>query len=80
MQVIFGMIIGICIGGFAGVVLMCVIQINKKDAVATIKMFEGAAEHEREIAIKEKQDVNYINGMSRIMALFRTFFEEELDQ
>lgn len=79
MQVIIGLIIGLIIGGCIGVSLMCVIRINKKDAVTTIKMFEGVAEHEREIAIKEKQNVNYINGMSAIIFLFKRYFEEELN-
>lgn len=79
MQVIIGLIIGLIIGGCIGVSVMCVIRINKKDAVETIKMFESAAEHERETAIKEKQDVNYINGMSVIISLFKRYFEEELN-
>jgi gas vesicle protein len=29
MQVIIGIFIGICIGGFAGVVLMCMFQVNR---------------------------------------------------
>lgn len=79
MQFIIGLIIGLIIGGCSGVSLMCVIRINKKDALATIKMFEGAAEHERETAVKQKQDVNYINGMSVIISLFKRYFEEELN-
>jgi hypothetical protein len=76
---IIGLIIGLIIGGCIGVSVMCVIRINKKDALATIKIFEGAAEHEREIAIKQKQDVKYINGMGVIISLFKKYFEEELD-
>lgn len=73
------MILGMFIGGFVVLVLMCAIQVNRtNDAVTTLKQCESALEHERVIAIKEKKSIDYINGMSRAVGLFKAFYEEEL--
>lgn len=74
-----GVIIGMMIGGFIGMSLMCLVRINKRDAVTVVKKFEGAIEHERVAAIKEKKNKDYIDGMTRIIMLFRNFFSEELE-
>lgn len=68
------------IGGFVVLVIMCAIQINRiNDAVTTVKQCESALERERVIAIKENRSTEYINGMSRVIKLFRAFYEEELE-
>lgn len=75
-----GVIIGMMIGGFIGMSLMCLVKVNKKDIVKEVKMFESAIEHERVAAIKEKKNKDYIDGMTRIIMLFRNFFSEELEE
>lgn len=68
------------IGGFVVLVIMSAIQVNRmNDAVKTVKQCESALEHERVIAIKENRSIEYINGMSRVIGLFKTFFKEELE-
>lgn len=74
-----GVIIGMMIGGFIRMSLMCLVRINKRDAVTVVKMFESEIEHERVAAIKEKKSKDYIDGMTRIIMLFRKFFSEELE-
>ena len=74
-----GVIIGMVIGGFIGMSLMCLVRINKRDAVTVVKMFESEIEHERVAAITEKKSKDYIEGMTRIIMLFRNFFSEELE-
>lgn len=72
--------IGLIVGGFVVLVLMCAIQVNRtNDAVTTVKQCESAMEHERVIAIKENRSSEYINGMSRAVGLFKTFYKEELE-
>lgn len=72
-------ILGIFIGAFIGVALMCVIHSNRiNEAAITVKQCENALEHERVIAVLENKDKKYINGMSRVILLYKTFFEEEL--
>ena len=72
--------IGLIVGGFVVLVLMCAMQLNRiNDAVTTVKQCESAMEHERVIAIKEKRSIEYINGMSRAIGLFKAFYEEELE-
>lgn len=74
------MLLGMFIGVFIGIILMCLLQINViSDAVTTVKQCESALEHERVIAIKEKRSIEYINGMSRIIKLFKNFYDEELE-
>ncbi|MBQ4123595.1 hypothetical protein IJD44_07760 [bacterium] len=71
--------IGLIVGGFVVLVLMCAIQVNRtNEALTTVKQCESAMEHERVIAIKEKKSIDYINGMSRAVGLFKAFYEEEL--
>lgn len=77
--IFIGVIIGVFIGVIIGVLLMCIIQISRIDeAVTTVKQCESALEHERTTAILEHKDMQYINGMSRMIGLFKIFFEEEL--
>lgn len=72
--------IGLMVGGFVVLVLMSAVQINRiNDAVKTVKQCESALEHERVIAIKEKRSIEYINGMSRVIKLFKAFYKEELE-
>lgn len=71
--------IGLIVGGFVVLILMCAIQVNRiNEAVTTVKQCEEALEHERVIAIKENKSKEYINGMSRVIKLFKAFYEEEL--
>lgn len=71
--------IGLIVGGFVVLVIMSAIQANRiNEAVTTVKQCESAMEHERVIAIKEKRSIEYINGMSRAVGLFKAFYEEEL--
>lgn len=72
--------IGLIVGGFVVLVLMCAMQVNRiNDAVTTVKQCESALEHERVIAIKENRSTEYINGMSRAVGLFKVFYKEELE-
>lgn len=83
MQIITGIIIGVimlCVGTFFGIFLMCLFQVGKKEAATTIKTFEKSMEHERVVAIKEKRSSDYINGISSMIALFRLYYEEELEK
>lgn len=76
---LLGIFIGIIIVVFIGIVIMCLLQINgMSDAVTTIKQCESALEHERVIAMLENKDKKYINGMSRVILIYKKFFEEEL--
>jgi len=73
------MILGMFIGGSVVLVLMSAIQINRtNEAVTTVKQCESVLEHERVVAIKENRNVEYINGMGRVIKLFKAFYEEEL--
>lgn len=79
LKMLLGIFIGIIIGAFIGVSLMCVIHINRiNEAVITVKQCVNALEHERVIAMLENKDKKYINGMSRVILIYKTFFEEEL--
>ena len=73
-----GVFIGFIIGGLSGIALMCLLQINNDRKIVNAKKVENILENERGKAIKEKQDINYINGMSRIIYLYKTFYKEEL--
>ena len=73
-----GVIIAFILGGMAGIVLMCLVSVNKKDATTVVKMLKDKMEHERVIAIKENRNIEYINGMSSIIGLYDIYFEEEL--
>ena len=73
-----GVFIGFIIGGLSGITLMSLIQINNDRKIVNAKKVENILENERGKAIKEKQDINYINGMSRIIYLYKTFYKEEL--
>lgn len=76
MELIAGLIIGIIVGIF----LMCLLQVEKANKVINAKKVEEIMESERSKAITtEKQDINYINGMSRIIYLYKTFYKEELN-
>ena len=75
-----GVIIAFIVGGIVGIILMCLVSVNKRDAVTVVKKFEGAIEHERVAAIKEKKNKDYIDGMTRIIMLFRNFFSKELEE
>ena len=48
-----GVIIAFIVGGIVGIILMCLVSVNKIDAVTVVKKFESAIEHERVAAIKE---------------------------
>lgn len=74
MSLIAGLIIGIIVGIF----LMCLLQINNNRKIVNAKKVENILENERGKAIEEKQNINYINGMSRIIYLYKTFYKEEL--
>lgn len=73
-----GVIIAFILGEIIGVVLICCVSVNKKDAVTVVKMFRDNMEHERVAAIKENKNIEYINGMSSIIGLYDIYFEEEL--
>ena len=82
MQIITGIIIGVimlCVGTLFGILLMCLLQANKKDTITNVKTFLNAMEHERIVAIKEKRSSDYINGISSVIALFKIYFQEELN-
>ena len=82
MQIITGIIISVimlCIGTLFGIFLMCLLQANKKDTITNVKTFLNAMEHERIVAIKEKRSSDYINGISSVIALFKIYFQEELN-
>lgn len=73
-----GYILTLMVGFIIGVIAMCLLSVSKKDAVEVMKMFDEELEKERVRAIKEKNTPDYINGMSRIIKLYKNFFEEEL--
>ena len=58
-----------------GYSLACVLSISK-EPVST-KEFETMLEQERADAIKENKSIDYINGMSRLVGLYRNYFWEE---
>lgn len=68
------------LGGIIGIILMSLVRASKKDIITEVKRFEGAIEHERLVAIKEKRSADYIDGMTRIINLFRKLFSEELEE
>ena len=71
---------GFIVGALVGIFLMCLLQVEKANKVINAKRVEEIMENERAKAITtEKQDINYINGMSRIIYLYKTFYKEELD-
>lgn len=59
---------GFIVGALVGIFLMCLLQVEKANKVINAKRVEEIMENERAKAITtEKQDINYINGMSRII-------------
>ena len=75
------MILGMFIGGtIVFIIMVAIINNRMNEAIETVKQCENTLEHERVAAIKEKKSTEYINGMNKIITLFKFYFKEELEQ
>lgn len=73
-------IIWLIVGLVFGAIMMCLLQGSRYNTyINIIKILIEDIDHERVCAVHEKRSDEYLNGMSRIFILVKTFFKEELD-
>ena len=72
--------IGLIIGGFVVLVIMCAIQINRINECAdTVKQGKNILEHELFYAKHSDKNEEYIKGIEKAIDVYNSYFEEELE-